>query len=122
MLEVIYEYMLHQSADKFPRIGVTNFGSTNTTMQWFRQPAESTHFMLRKFEIQAQGHIGLHSHPEEHQIYILKGPILLVDSENHETEVQTDEFVYCPPHEVHGYRNPNSFTVSFLCGIPKLNS
>ena len=41
------------------------FRSQKTTIQWFRKPEEATHFMLRRFEIQPGGFIGVHSHPEE---------------------------------------------------------
>jgi quercetin dioxygenase-like cupin family protein len=113
--------MEHQPQKLFPKENVTNFGSQKTTIQWFRKPEESTHFMLRRFEIAPNGFIGVHSHPEEHQIFVLKGPLLLIDDQGNETQVETEEFIYEPPNEPHGYKNPNKFTVSFLCGIPKLS-
>lgn len=112
--------MQHQNQKDFPKENVSQFGSQMTTIQWFRRPEDATHFMLRRFEIAEHGFIGLHAHPEEHQMFVLKGPILLIDKDNHETQVETDEFVYMPPNELHGYRNPNDFSISFLCGIPKL--
>jgi quercetin dioxygenase-like cupin family protein len=113
--------MKHLPQSQVPKENVTNFGSQKTTIQWFRKPEESTHFMLRRFEIDPGGHIGTHAHPEEHQIFIVKGPILLIDKENNEIKVQSDEFVYVPSNESHGYRNPNPFPVVFLCGISKIS-
>lgn len=113
--------MNHQKYLNYPHDYVSAFGSTNTQMCWFRKPPESSHFMLRRFEIGPKGHIGNHSHPEEHQIYILNGPIELIDQFGDVTRVEKDEFVYCPPQEIHGYRNPNDYPVAFICGIPKLN-
>ena len=84
------------------------------------KPEEATHFMLRRFEIQPGGFIGVHSHPEEHQIFVIKGPIILIDGDENETQVNSEEFIYEPPFELHGYKNPNKFSVSFICGIPKL--
>jgi len=112
--------MEHHPQIDFLKEKVTNFGSQKTTIQWFRRPDQATHFMLRRFEIDGKGFIGLHAHPEEHQMYVLQGPIILIDKESHETRVETDEFVYMPRKELHGYRNPNDFAVSFLCGIPKI--
>lgn len=106
--------------DEFTKESVTAFGSEKTFIRWFRRPEQSTHFMLRRFDIEAHGFIGVHAHPEEHQMYILNGPINLVDKNNKEFLVQTDSFVYMPPNEPHGYKNPNDHAVSFLCGIPKL--
>jgi len=103
-----------------PSSAVTAFGSEHTSIQWFRTPEESTHFMLRRFEIGPHGHIGIHQHPEEHQMFILVGPIHLLDEHGTETLVESNQFVYMPPNEPHGYRNRSDHTVSFLCGIPKL--
>lgn len=112
--------MLVKTLSDVPQENVTAFGSTGTKIQWFRKPEESTHFMLRRFEIEPKGQIGIHGHPEEHQMFILKGPIALLNKDGIETIVKTDQFVYMPPEELHGYRNPNNYPVSFLCGIPKL--
>lgn len=112
--------MKKQTINDVPKEQVTAFGSTGTSIQWLRKPEESTHFMLRRFEIESMGQIGVHHHPEEHQMFILKGPIILIDGEGNESEVNSDDFVYMPPDYLHGYKNPNDFTVSFLCGIPKL--
>jgi quercetin dioxygenase-like cupin family protein len=112
--------MKHTSFQNIPKEEVTAFNSKGTTIQWWMKPTEAENFMLRRFEIAAGGEIGMHSHPEEHQIYILKGPITLIDPEKKEITVNSDEFVYVPPHEEHGYKNPNIFPVAFICGIPKL--
>lgn len=106
--------------DEVPQEAVTMFGSTETKIQWLRKPEESTHFMLRRFVIGPHGQIGVHSHSEEHQMFILKGPIELLDGEGKITKVNSHEFVYMPPNEAHGYNNPNDYEIEFLCGIPKL--
>ena len=106
--------------NEIPKEPVTAFGSTGTFIQWLRKPEEASHFMLRRFELVKSAQIGVHQHPEEHQMFILTGPIILIDGEGAETRANTGDFVYMPPEELHGYKNPNEFTVSFLCGIPKL--
>ena len=112
--------MIIKNVSDVPISDVTAYGSTNTTIQWFRTPEESTHFMLRRFVIDSLGQIGIHGHPEEHQMFILQGPIHLLDKDGQVSKVDSNQFVYMPPDELHGYRNPNDFPVSFLCGIPKL--
>ncbi|MCF2141862.1 MAG: cupin domain-containing protein [Candidatus Lokiarchaeota archaeon] len=114
--------MIIKPLNDVPKEPVTVYGSTKTTIQWFRKPSESTHFMLRRFEIGPHGQIGIHSHPEEHQMFILKGPIELLNEKGEKTVVESNQFVYMPPNEPHGYNNPNEYTVELLCGIPKLNS
>jgi quercetin dioxygenase-like cupin family protein len=112
--------MKHASASELKKEEVKAYGSKDTTIQWWTRPETSKYFMLRRFEIGSGGEIGVHGHPEEHQIYILKGPIILIDKDGKEISVQSDEFVYVDPHELHGYKNPNNYAVSFICGIPKL--
>lgn len=112
--------MRHSNIEEIPKEEVKAYGSKGTTIQWWIKPDKAEHFMLRRFEIAPGGEIGNHAHPEEHQIYILKGPILLIDKEGKEILVQSDEFVYVDPNEMHGYKNPNTYPVSFICGIPKL--
>ena len=51
---------------------------------------------------------------------MIKGPIILINGNENETQVIFEEFIYEPPFELHGYKNPNKFSVSFICGIPKL--
>ncbi|MHA1887548.1 MAG: cupin domain-containing protein [Promethearchaeota archaeon] len=113
--------MIVKSLDDIPQEPVTMFSSTETKIQWLRRPEESTHFMLRRFVIGSKGQIGIHSHPEEHQMFILKGPIELLNGEGKKTAVNSREFVYMPPNELHGYINPNDYEVEFLCGISKLS-
>ena len=113
--------MKHQPQKNVKAEVVSAFGSEKTTIQWWRRPENSSHFMMRRFEIGSNGKIGIHGHPEEHQMYVLKGPIILLDKEGKKTQVETDEFVYMPPDEMHGYFNPNEYTVSFICCIPKLS-
>ena len=89
--------MEHHPQTEVAKENVTNFGSQKTTIQWFRKPEEATHFMLRRFEIQPGGFIGVHSHPEEHQIFVIKGPIILIDGDENETQVIPRNSFMNPP-------------------------
>ncbi len=112
--------MKHSHFSAIEKEEVSLFGSEKTTVQWWTKRKDSEYFMMRKFEIGKNGHIGVHNHPEEHQMFVLKGPINLIDKDGRETKVDTGEFVYMPPNEKHGYNNPNDYPVSFICCIPNL--
>ncbi len=107
------------SHEKVPKQKVTAFDSEKTTVQWLRTKEESEQFMLRRFEMLPYGKIGLHKHPEEHQIFIVEGPLFLVDEAGTLTEVNAGDFVYVPPEELHGYVTKEK-RGAFVCGIPKL--
>ncbi|MHA1999431.1 MAG: cupin domain-containing protein [Promethearchaeota archaeon] len=98
---------------------VTDYGSTGTTIRVLADRDEVPHFIMRRFEISPGGSIGIHKHPQEHEIYILEGEVMMVDGDGNEHLVKKDEYVYVPPGEAHGYKNIDSAPVSFICVIPK---
>lgn len=96
-------------------------GSTQTTIRWLIQKNQAPHFMMRKFEIQPGGQIGLHSHPEEHEIYVLEGKARVFNDKGEEIIAEKDDFLFVPPNEGHGYENMGTEPFIFLCVIPRLN-
>ncbi|MBY9001171.1 MAG: cupin domain-containing protein [Candidatus Heimdallarchaeota archaeon] len=100
---------------------VEDYGSTSTTIRWLitKEKDGATNFALRRFEVQPGGEIGMHNHPQEHEIYILSGEIEVI-TETESFTAKTNDVLYVPPEEVHGYKNNGSKTVSFLCVVPYL--
>ena len=54
---------------------VTDYGSTDTSIRWLitKEKDGAPRFSIRRFEMKPGGQIGMHSHPQEHEIYILSG-------------------------------------------------
>ena len=98
---------------------VTAFGSNGTSIRVFISDTEAPNFIMRRFDIEPGGMIGIHSHPWEHEMYILSGDMYLLSKDGKKEKINKDEFVYMPPNEPHGYINENNETVSFICMIPK---
>ena len=74
-------------------------------------------FAMRMFEFQPGGHTALHSHPWEHEVYVLEGRgVVLAGGKRH--EVQAGTVVYIPPNEPHQFRNDGDTTLRMLCMIP----
>jgi quercetin dioxygenase-like cupin family protein len=100
---------------------VKDYGSTGTTIRWLitKEKDNAPRFSLRRFEIQPGGQIGIHNHPQEHEIYILAGKgEVFTNSEK--VEIKSDDILYIPPNEPHGYRNLGNENLIFLCVIPYL--
>lgn len=97
---------------------VTTYGATGTTIRWLinRDNGART-FAMRRFVVQPGGEIPLHHHEEDHEIYILAGEGFAF-TEEQELPIQKDIFLYVPPNEPHGYRNPGRTPLIFLCVIP----
>jgi len=75
-------------------------------------------FAMRRFVIAPGGEVGLHTHPWEHEVYIMagKGEVL---SEHGDKSVETNSFAYVPKGERHGFRNSSGTEdFVFLCMIP----
>lgn len=100
---------------------VTDFGSTGTSIQWiWSKDDEVPNFYLRRFVITPGNQIGLHSHPEEHEIFILHGEGIIINDLGEEFPIKPEDSLYVPPNEVHGYRNIGQDDLVFLCIIPRL--
>ncbi len=112
--------MLLKPSSSVPVENVTSYNSTGTTIQWFVKASDVPRFMMRRFSIKPQGQIGIHAHPEEHEIYILAGEVELIGVNGTETVARAGDFIYVPPNEPHGYMNKGKQDVQFLCIIPRL--
>jgi quercetin dioxygenase-like cupin family protein len=101
---------------------VTAYGSTGTSIQWLWGKDDGVpHFTLRRFKILPNGKIGLHNHPEEHEIFILEGEGVVFNDSGYELQVVPQDVLYVPANELHGYRNTSEKEFVFLCTIPILS-
>ncbi|MFX1511953.1 MAG: cupin domain-containing protein [Promethearchaeota archaeon] len=100
---------------------VTDYGSIDTTIQWVWGPKDGVpNFFMRRFTIEPGGLIGLHDHPQEHEIYFLSGVCRVFNDKGEERIVKAGDTLYVPSDEPHGYENKGEEPVEFLCMIPKL--
>ena len=100
---------------------VSAYGSIGTSIQWLWGKEDGVpHFALRRFKIAPNGKIGLHNHPEEHEIFILEGEGVVFNESGYEIQVMSEDVLYVPAEEPHGYRNTSETDLIFLCIIPIL--
>ncbi len=100
---------------------VADYGSTGTTIRWLitKDKDGAPRFSVRRFEIKPKGQIGIHNHPQEHEIYILAG-VGEVFTTSEKYEIKANDVLYVPPDEEHGYKNTGEEKFDFLCVIPYL--
>lgn len=111
--------MLRKHYEDVEEREVTLAGSSGVTIRWLIAEADGAQrFALRRFEIAPLGRIGLHSHPEEHEIYVLSGNARIYDDRGVETVAGPGDVLYVPPYEAHGYDNIGDGVFTFLCVIP----
>ncbi len=92
--------------------------ATGTTIRWLiRREDGAPLFAMRLFEVEPGGHIKAHSHPWEHEIFILEGEARIrINGKDY--IVGKDYYLYIPPNAVHEYWNTGSSVLRFLCIIP----
>jgi quercetin dioxygenase-like cupin family protein len=74
-------------------------------------------FAMRQFTVEPGGHTPRHTHPWEHEAYILTGKGVIL-GENGEEQVHPGDVVFVPQDEEHQFRNTGDEELTFLCLIP----
>lgn len=96
-------------------------GSQKVTVRWLigRQTGAKT-YAMRIFEIAPGGIVPLHTHPEEHEIFVLNGKAKIIGELG--GIAKKDDVVFVPSNEPHGYDNTEGKDIfRFICVIPLLN-
>ena len=74
-------------------------------------------FSMREFTLASEGHTPRHSHPWEHEVYILKGKGVVFGG-GEEERVKPGDVIFIPVDEEHQFRNAGDEELKFLCLIP----
>ncbi len=89
-------------------------------IQWLiHKGVGAKRYAMRRFVVKRQGKIKRHSHPWEHEIYVLSGSGI-VGVGDKEYRLSEDMVAYIPPNVPHWYVNDSDEDWIFLCIIPYL--
>jgi len=78
-------------------------------------------FCMRVFELEPGISTPSHSHPWEHEVFVLSGQGVAT-GEQGETPIAKDSVVFVPPNEHHCFVNKGNQPLRFICLIPLLPS
>jgi len=93
-------------------------GASKLKVRWLiTRDMGAPNFAMRLFEIEPGGHSPLHTHPWEHEVFILEGEGIVVGA-NEERRFKPGDVVFIPPNEKHQFKNDGKKTVKFLCLVP----
>jgi quercetin dioxygenase-like cupin family protein len=91
---------------------------SNVKVRWLiTKEMGAENFAMRLFELGPCANTPLHSHPWEHEVFILEGEGVVFDGEK-ATPFKADDAVFVPPDERHQFRNTGEKSLRFLCLIP----
>lgn len=91
--------------------------AVDTTIRVLISSEEAPTYAMRVFEMGSNGHIPAHSHPWEHEIFILEGRVR-IRVEDQVFELGPNTAIYIPPNKVHEYWNIGGGRARFICTIP----
>jgi len=92
-------------------------GATGTRIRVLISSSDAPTFAMRLFEMDPGGHIELHSHPWEHEIFVLRGRVRVrIGDQTIEAGPRTA--IYIPPNVPHEYWCISEEKAEFICVIP----
>ncbi len=74
-------------------------------------------FCMRVFDVEPGSSTPAHSHPWEHEVFVLSGRGI-VATELGERRIEKDSIVFVTPDEPHCFVNTGSEPLRFICVIP----
>jgi len=93
-------------------------GASKLSVRWLiTKEIGAENFAMRLFEMEPGGHSPFHSHPWEHEVFILEGEGFVVGEER-ETKFKAGNAIFIPPNEKHQFKNNGQKIVKFLCLVP----
>ena len=93
-------------------------GSSGCHVRWLIGEREAApNFAMRQFEVEPGGYTPKHSHPFEHEVFILEGTGTILEGDI-EHRFQKGDVIFVAPDDVHQFRNTGATPLKFLCMIP----
>jgi len=93
-------------------------GAVKLKVRWLiAKDIGAPNFAMRLFEMEPGGNSPLHTHPWEHEVFVLKGKGVVV-GERGEEKIAPSNVVYVAPNELHQFKNTGKTTLMFLCLVP----
>jgi quercetin dioxygenase-like cupin family protein len=93
-------------------------GTSKVSVRWLiTKEMGAENFAMRFFEMESGGYSPFHSHPWEHEVFILEGEGIIVGG-GEERKFRAGDVIFIPANEKHQFKNNGEKTAKFLCLIP----
>ena len=101
-----------------PSQAVEMEGASDVVVRWLVSEGDGApNFAMRQFELAPGGHTPKHSHPYEHEIYVLEGEGVVLDGDQ-QRPLTPGDVVFVEPNDVHQFQNTGRSVLKMLCLIP----
>ncbi len=93
-------------------------GASGCKVRWLVGEKDGApNFAMRQFTVSPGGYTPKHSHPYEHEVFVLEGSGVVLEG-NHEHPLAAGDVVFVKPDEIHQFRNTSDAPLKFLCLVP----
>ncbi len=93
-------------------------GAKDVAIRWLISKDDGAeNFAMRMFELQPGGHTPLHTHPHEHEVFVIEGEGSFV-YEGQEHHFEGDYAIFVPGGKEHQFKNTGKSILRMLCIIP----
>lgn len=93
-------------------------GSVRCKVRWLIGAGDGApNFAMRQFEVDAGGHTPRHSHPYEHEVFVLEGEGTLAEGDTIHP-IKAGDAIFVAPDEIHQFCNTGNQPLKFLCFVP----
>lgn len=93
-------------------------GAKDVEIRWLISKEDGAeNFAMRMFELQPGGYTPLHTHPHEHEVFVVEGRGIFV-CEGQEYEFGAEYVIFVPPNTEHRFKNTGDSLLRMLCLIP----
>lgn len=93
-------------------------GASGCSVRWLLGEKDGTPtFAMRQFTVDAGGYTPKHSHPYEHEVFVLEGEGTVFEDDQ-ARPLKSGDVVFVAPNEIHQFRNTGNQPLKFLCLIP----
>jgi len=93
-------------------------GAKDVEIRWLISKDDGAeNFAMRMFELQPGGHTPLHTHPHEHEVFVIQGLGVFV-YEGQEHPFGAEDVIFVPPNTEHRFKNTGDSVLRLICIIP----
>ena len=93
-------------------------GAKNVRVRWLISKEDGAeNFAMRMFELEPGGHTPMHTHSQEHEVFVLEGQGTFV-FEGQEHPFSAEHVVFVPSNKEHRFMNTGDSILRMLCIIP----
>jgi len=94
-------------------------GAERIKVRWLlRTEHGAEKFWMRVFELEPGGYSPFHTHPWEHEVFVLEGEGVVVGEGGEEQPIKPGTVVFVPPNVPHQFKNTGNTTLKFICLVP----